>query len=122
MQFKSPTDTPIQVALLSGHCAVVGPEWRDLPPNLHPEAFRLGCISDNMSQTDIESRVIQHTPQATNAEKLAVIIHEMIAENKPANFTGAGLPHMKTLSAKAGWTVNREDMMQAMRIIEGESE
>ena len=120
MQFKSPTDTPIQVSLMSGHCAVVGAEWRELPPLLHPEAFRLGCLSDNMSQSDIDARVIQHTPQESTAEKLASITREMQAEGE--GFTGAGLPHLKTLSAKAGWTVTREEMMQAMYLISPEAE
>ena len=117
MLFKSPTDKPIQVILLSGHCAVVGPEWRELPPILHPEAFKLGCISDNMNQEDIDARVIEHTPKASSAEKLAEIIIAMKDEGE--GFTAAGLPHLKTLSAKAGWTVSREEMMQAMYLLEG---
>lgn len=120
MRFKSPTDTPVQVVLLSGHCAVIGNEWRELPPILHQEAFRKGCISDNMSESDIAARVESATPGRSNHDILVDAIRAMMDAPEPGDVTAADLPNLKKLSARVGWSVNREEMMQAMLTIQAE--
>jgi len=42
--WKSPTDTPIYLALPSGHTAQVGPEPRDLPERFWDPPRHAGCL------------------------------------------------------------------------------
>lgn len=120
MKFKSPNDTPIQVALLSGHTAVVGTEWRDLPINLHRKALELGCITDNMDAATIAQKVEHANPQRSNHDILMDTIKSMMQNPKQGDFTGADLPNLKTLSLKVGWTVKKEEMMRAVQAISDE--
>ena len=57
MKFKSPSNKPVYIALLSGHSAYVGNEWRELPLLMHREALAAGCITDNMDDASIDAKV-----------------------------------------------------------------
>ena len=46
MKFRSPNETPIRVALTSGHAAVIGHEWRELPEIFHRDALAQGAQCD----------------------------------------------------------------------------
>lgn len=122
MKFKSPTETPVYLALLSGHCAVVGPEWRELPIILHKKAFEEGCITDNMDAETIAAKVENAQPQKSNHEILVETIKGMAANPQDGDFTAADLPNLKRLSSLVGWTVSREEMMQAVQAIADEDE
>ena len=122
MKFKSPTETPIHICLLSGHSAVIGNEWRELPPILHRKALEEGCISDNMDAESIAVRVEAAKPEQSNNEILVGIIKGMMANPQPSDFTAADLPNLKRLSGVAGWTVTREEMMQAVHAIGAEDD
>ncbi len=41
---------------------------------------------------------------------------------KEGDFTNADLPNLKALSKVVGWTVNKEEMMQAVHAIASEGE
>lgn len=123
MQFKSPNDEPIYIAELSGHCAVVGSEWRELPVQLHKSALMLGCITDNMSKEAVAEIVKFNAPPVQDNHSILVSIIKGMADNPAVgDFTAAELPNLKVLSAKAGWTVNKEEMMQAVHAVGSEEE
>lgn len=122
MKFKAPGDTPIYVALLSGHCAVIGSEWRELPPNLHRKALEEGCITDNMDKATLAAKTEAAKPAPSNHEILIRVIKDMMANPKEGDFTAADLPNMKVLVKKAGWNVSKEEMMQAVQAIGGEDD
>ena len=122
MKFKAPGDTPIYIALLTGHSAVIGTEWRDLPAFMHREALMKGCITDNMDAETIAAKLEDAKPQENQHDILVRHIESMMDDAKEGYFTGAGLPNLKILSKKAGWTVNKEDMMQAVHAIANEPE
>lgn len=122
MKFKSPGDEPIYVALLSGHSAVVTDEWRELPVMLHREALMAGCITDNMSAEAIAAKIESAQTGKSNHEILVETIKGMMDNPQSGYFTGADLPNLKVLSGLAGWTVNKEEMMQAVQEIANEPE
>jgi hypothetical protein len=122
VKFKSPSDTPVYVALLSGHCATVGPEWRELPFNLHRRALEEGCITDNMDEESIAALTQSAVPQPDRHQLLVGTIKAMMDDPQPGEFTGAGLPNLKVLCKKAGWNVSREEMMQAVHAIGAEED
>lgn len=117
LRFKSPTDTPIHICLLSGHSAVIGPEWRELPPLLHRDALIAGCVTDNMDQSSIDARVEAATPDKSRHEILVEAVGAMYADNAPGHITQADLPNLKVLSGLVGWAVSKEDMMQAVHAV-----
>lgn len=122
MKFKSPSNKPVYIALLSGHSAYVGNEWRELPLLMHREALAAGCITDNMDEASIAAKVESAKPEKDRHQILVATIKSMMDEGKPGYFTAADLPNMKTLNKLAGWIVSKEDMMQAVHAIAAEDE
>lgn len=120
MKFKSPSDQPVYIAMLSGHAAVIGNEWRELPPFMHREALAAGCITDNMDAETINAMVNDAAPKDSNHDILVRAIKAMMDDPQEGDFTGAALPNLKHLSKRVGWTVNKEDMMQAVHAIANE--
>lgn len=120
MKFKSPTDQPVYIALLSGHSAVIGEDWRDLPLFMHREALAAGCITDNMDAETIAAKVDDAAPNDSDHDILVRTIKAMMDNPADGDFTNADLPNLKHLSAKVGWTVSKEGMMQAVHAIASE--
>lgn len=117
MLFKSPSDTPVYVSELSGHTAVIGSEWRELPLFMHRQALAAGCITDNMDKATIDAKLKASAPQKTNHDILVLTIKQMMENPSSGDFTASDLPNLKNLSKLAGWNVNREEMMQAVHAI-----
>jgi hypothetical protein len=106
MQFRSPNETPISVALTSGHMALVTQEGVELDQIFHREAVALGCIPDGIA-----------APIKTNNAKgfdRAVVIGEAmqdaIDEKNPKDFKANGTPDMGSLSKRVGFAVNRDEV------------
>ena len=61
-RFRSPTDTPLHVALISGHTAVIPPEGIELAPMFYREAIARGAVlaegATAEDQTQVFSRQI----------------------------------------------------------------
>lgn len=122
MKFKAPGDTPVYISLLSGHTAVVTDEWRELPPFMHRKALEEGCITDNMDQETIDAKIGAAQPGENQHETLVKVIKDMMANPGEGDFTAADLPNLKVLAKKAGWNVNKEEMMQAVHAIANEDD
>lgn len=122
MKFKAPGETPVYIAMLSGHTAVVGDEWRELPLFMHRKALEEGCITDNMDQATIDAKLEAAAPGESNHDILVKVIKDMMANPNEGDFTGADLPNLKVLAKNAGWNVNREEMMQAVQAIANEQD
>jgi DNA/RNA endonuclease G (NUC1) len=68
-KFKSPVETPIRIALISGHVALITKEGIELPDQFWKEAYAAGAISGDMeslSTIDEERKLIEEA----KAEKL----------------------------------------------------
>jgi len=113
MLFKSPTETPIYVPSTSGVCAWVGPEYRELPAILHREALAKNCITDNMDAASIAEQG-RSEPGRINApeERLREVLIELSVRGVAEDFTRDGLPDLRKLTKKAGFSVNRDDMIR----------
>ncbi len=122
MKFKAPSDQPVYIAMLSGHSAVIGVEWRELPVFMHREALAAGCITDNMDAETIAAKIDHAAPKDSNHDILVRAIRAMMDNPKEGDFTNADLPNLKALSKVVGWTVNKEEMMQAVHAIASEGE
>ena|SRR5690348_13778412 len=125
MQFRSPNDNPIRLALTSGHSAIVSREWRELPEILHHAALSAGCECDQEhivpkrveveSGPDAMNRVVDHDGEYRKA--LAV----MIERNEEGDFTGADLPNINVVSKLCGFSARKEDVLRVFRAMSAEA-
>jgi hypothetical protein len=120
MKFRAPSDKPVYLCLTSGHSAVIGNEWRELPILLHRKALEEGCVTDNMDEATIAAKIESAIPEQSKHEILLGIVKEMMANPKEGDFTAADLPNLKRLSGQAGWSVSKEEMMQVVHSISSE--
>jgi hypothetical protein len=112
LRFRSPTDNVLHVTTIFGHAARIGPDWRELPPILHKPAIAAGAITDNMTADSINASNESADPPFSQEAEIRKAIIAMLGEDDPTNFTNAGVPNLNKLSARCGFTVDREQMQQ----------
>lgn len=111
IKFRSRNGEPVRVILTTGHCAIVGNEWRTLPEYLHQPAYAAGCVSDNMEvvkevKAAAESGVLKHlTDSAQIKAQVRSAIEKAISENNLKAFTNSGNPVAKYINDTVGETV-----------------
>ena len=114
MRLKSPTNTPISFgsATGSGHSMVLGPEGEDVPQMFVQSAFAAGAVPvDAVAEEFIAAPVKNHSK--TDLELIEAGIKTMLERNEEGDFTGAGMPNRKKLSALVGLNVTAEDLQTA---------
>lgn len=117
MKLKSPKETHIQVALLSGHCLVVPPEGREIPQMFVQEAFKQGCVP---METDVEefNRAVNETQAKSKKEIVTAAVKQMLEEGD--KLTGTGMPNLLALSRLVGMQVTKEELVEIMQELEKE--
>lgn len=126
IRFRSPTDDTLYVANTTGHAARIGPEWRELPPQLHADAIAAGAITNNMDAATAEAQRARSNPDAqTSPDDSDALIRKGIAEmldgDDKDDFTKAGLPDLRKLSARVGFGVDRQQMLDVWHAMLAES-
>jgi len=102
-RFRSPSDTPLHVALTSGHTVVIPPEGIELDPMFHREAIARGAVLAEGATAEDQTQVFSR--QLAIREAIAA----MIAGKDKDDFTGDGKPNLVKLKAKTGFQVSREE-------------
>lgn len=102
----------VNLSLLSGHSAKVGPEWRELPDMFYQEALVRGCEVD---KTVIETRkeVAPGTSDtATKTFDEAKLIREalelMKERGEAGDFTGSGNPNLNVVQSLVGFKATKD--------------
>lgn len=125
MKFRSRDENVRRITDPSGHVAIVGPVWRELPEFLHNVALAAGCISSDQAKTfgvqaaknsAAKSDVVLSLEEVKNAMK------EILSSNDEANFTTSGLPNKAALNKLCGGRVAAELYDQAFAELQKESE
>jgi len=124
MKYRSPIEhnpaypdaSNIHVKTTAGHCAVVGPEWRELPPMLHAAALHAGCEVDSSTVTATEhvakpSRIAVSQDDENGLIKKA--IKALLDRNDAADFTGDGIPKVVAVNKESGFTATKGDILAA---------
>lgn len=130
MKFRCPNNTPIRVASTSGHVAIVGTEFRELPPSLHAEALAKGCICDQQVVQAVDPTRDPYGPPAANAMQtggeralIKAALKQMLldrAENphvpregelEDPRFTPDNLPRVEYVSQLTGITADKGDVL-----------
>ncbi|HSX21512.1 MAG TPA: hypothetical protein VLE97_01905 [Gaiellaceae bacterium] len=114
MRFRAPPEgaDEIHVRTTTGHAAVVGKEWRDLPENLHAHAIRAGCEVDRTASAK------DSTPKAAKgAEKplddktvIRGAIETLVKKGDADDFTTDGTPKVASVKAASGLNVGKDDV------------
>lgn len=105
MNFRSPTEEPLHIALTSGHTAVVTPEGNELATMFHREAIARGAVPST----------VQHEPTAITAPQfdrdqvIANALNAMLDGGQEGDFTADGKPNLTKLNARVGFKVAREE-------------
>ena len=105
MNFRSPTDEPLHIALTSGHTAVVTPEGNELAPMLHREAIARGAVPSTVQHE-------QAAPAVAQFDRSKVIVdalNAMLDGGQEGDFTADGKPNLTKLNARVGFKVAREE-------------
>lgn len=104
MKFRSPSEEPIHVGLLTGHTALITPEGVELHPMFHKEASARGAIAFDEGPA---SAVVESTVDRQAA--IAAVIKAMLDGSDADDFTADGKPNLTKVKARAGFTVTREE-------------
>lgn len=121
MKLKSPTAEPVQVALLSGHIIRIPHEGREVPQRFLQDAFKAGCLPVGVDIEDVAGSVAGQDESAgkTRGGIIRDAIKAMLEAG--AEMTAAGLPNLKELSKVAGFTVERNEMVDAWNAVQEEA-
>lgn len=122
IKFRSPTDKPIHVAILSGHAATIGPQWRELPKILHKAAIAEGAISSNMTREAIDA-VVEGASGALDQDVAVknALVAMLEEKDEPENFTETGTPNIDVLSTRCGFNVERAQMLRVWKALQDET-
>lgn len=120
MRLKSPTEAEIHVSLLNGHTIRIGPEGRDVPEMFRREAFAEGAIPAD-ARPEAFAKTSEEPADDSKPALLVDAVKKMLAENNPDDFTGAGLPNRKKVSALAGWNVSVQELSAAWSSVNEEA-
>lgn len=110
MKLKSPTATPIHVALLSGEAIQIGPEPRDVPTQFRRPALAAGAVPEGVDPEDLESKAAAPN-QKGDMEKLKEALAVMKTDGTKLN--GAGMPDLKHVQKVVGWSVSKVELTEA---------
>ena len=108
LKFKSRTETPVRVALTSGHVALIGPEWVELAPMFHAGALAQGCITNEMQTLPEVYEPEAGTPEAGQADIIRMTLEKMLDSSDKGYFTAAGQPDIRTVRRLSGMHASRD--------------
>ena len=103
MKFRSPTQAPVHMALLSGHTCVVGPDPVELDARWHRVAVEHGCVpADGLAALSPELRMLAAdrddaaTTERERAERAAQVQARVEqADREHREHTGKDLPQAR---------------------------
>lgn len=106
MNFRSPTDEPLHIALTSGHTAVVTSEGSELHAMFHREAISRGAVPFTVQYAPAAAPA---APQFDRGQIIADALNTMLDGGQEGDFTGDGKPNLTKLNARVGFKVAREE-------------
>lgn len=119
-----PEASNVIVTTTTGHCAVVGAEWRELPPALHAAAITAGCEVDQA-----RTKATAHKPEASadavdQSDEAALVtkaIKALLKRNDAEDFTNDGIPKVAAVNKECGFTATKSQVMEAWGALQAEA-
>lgn len=112
MKFFPPADESIQIALTTGHIAIVEPTGTELHPNFHREAIALGCMPEG-----VERAAPQESKPFDKMSAIVEAMYKMVDDANEADFTGDGRPKTDAVSKRVGFTVSSSERDNAWEAV-----
>ena len=124
-QYRSRDGDVKRVVTSSGHVALVGPDWKPLPPIYHNAALRSGCECD--AKTIVENTAkVENSATAEKAPNAEVLIERalktMLERDQQGDFNQAGEPLVGAVAKLAGFNVRRADITPVWRRLQAEAD
>lgn len=111
LMFRSSTDKPVRVALLTGHVAVIGPEERELEPRFHAGALAAGCITNEMQTLPGKDELAEPKPDASDDDLIRGALEAMLEGNEPGHFTASGHPDLRAVRKLGGKNFSKDAIL-----------
>lgn len=110
MKFKSPTEHPVHIALLSGHtCLIPGvdkePGGVDILPMFHRQAIASGAVPVGVPGVQVEAGSAPN-----RGEVITKTLQSMLDGNEESDFKKDGTPDLNAVSRRCGFKVAREEV------------
>lgn len=110
-RYRSNTGEEIRVVTGTGHVAIVGEDWRELPAVYHQAAVQAGCEVDTPTKAATPTRVESGGADAKNIDELIErALKAMLERDVADDFTSAGEPNLNVVAKLAGMKVKREQV------------
>ena len=111
MKFRSPTDEPIHVFLVTGHTALVTAEGVELDPMFHREAISKGAIPGSLTpEQALMLDAKPEAPQFDRADHIAKVLKAMLDGDNEGDFNKDGKPDLRAVNAKLGFQASRSEV------------
>ncbi len=129
MKFRSPTEEPIHVSLVTGHTALVTAEGVELDPMFHREAISKGAIPGSL--TPEQALMLDAKPEAAQFDRgahIAKVLKAMLDGDNEGDFNKDGKPDLRAVNAKLGFQASRSEVdsvwaeVSAAALSEGEDD
>lgn len=129
MKFRSPTEEPIHVSLVTGHTALVTMEGVELDPMFHREAISKGAIPGSL--TPEQALMLDAKPEAPQFDRKGTIVKvlkAMLDGNDEGDFNADGKPDLRKVNARLGFQASRSEVdaawneVSAAALSEGEDD
>jgi hypothetical protein len=80
-----------------------------VPSIMHKEVLAAGGIPEEELVDDAPKRATEPTDPVERANAIKAVITELLELGRREDFTAAGSPHAKIISAKLGWNVDNKE-------------
>ena len=120
MRFKTKDGTTKYIALLSGHCANVYPQFAELDEMFHANAYAMGCVSED--QIFVEER--SALSDTGRKEFINAAFAEVVSRNNPEDWTkpdiktGETKPKLEAIERICGFKVTPRERAEALAILD----
>lgn len=109
--------TPIRVASLRGHTAVITPEGTLVPDELVPVAQQCGCAVKTEVEPTPPAPLTDDGLTLSRAEEVKEAIKQVIEKNDPKDFTQGGLPRTAAVKQVMKGPVTNEEIIEALHAL-----
>jgi hypothetical protein len=109
-KFKTQGVEDVRLASIDGHVTFVTPEWKELHPRFHSQAYSMGCISDDMVRNTalegMDTSVVNTLNNvALQKNEVETAIKRLVADNNLDAFDSKGKPKSTILTEMVGFRV-----------------
>lgn len=125
MRFRSPTSTPVRVALTTGHVLLIGEELTEVPDFMVREAVANGAIPEGVSPELMQLKSEAGADASIAArirEALQAMVKDRDSQEGPDEFTANGLPSVTAVSKRVGQKVSKEEVLAAWAELNGDGD